>query len=50
MDASRIPDHILKDAELAARLPGFFRILSGHKLSREDMEKRLGIIKGTRQP
>ena len=31
-------------------LPVFFRTLSGQKPSREDMEKLLGIIRGTRQP
>jgi len=49
VDAGRIPDHLLKDEELAAHLPVFFRTLSGQKPSREDMEKLLGIIKGTRQ-
>jgi hypothetical protein len=49
VDAGRIPDHILKDTELAAHLPAFFRTLSGQKPSREDMEKLLGIIKGTRR-
>ena len=50
MDASRIPDRILEDKELTAHLPAFFRTLSGQKPSREDMEKLLGIIKGTRWP
>ena len=50
MDAGRIPGHILKDTELATHLPAFFRTLSGQKPSREDMEKLLGIIKGTRWP
>jgi hypothetical protein len=49
VDAGRIPDQILKDTELAAHLPAFFRTLSGQKPSREDMEKLLGIIKGTRR-
>ena len=49
VDAGRIPDHILEDKELAAHLPAFFRTLSGQKPSREDMEKLLGIIKGTRR-
>jgi hypothetical protein len=35
---------------LAARLLAYFRTLSGQKRSREDMEKLLGIIKGTRRP
>ena len=50
VDAGRIPDHILEDEKLAAHLPAFFRTLSGQKPSREDLEKLLGIIKGTRQP
>ena len=48
VDAGRIPDRILEDKELAAHLPAFFRTLSGQKPSREDMEKLLGSIKGTR--
>jgi transcriptional regulator with XRE-family HTH domain len=50
VDAGRIPDHLLEDEELAAHLPVFFRTLSGQKPSREDLEKLLGIIKGTRKP
>jgi hypothetical protein len=36
--------------ELTAHLPEFFRTLSGQKPSREDMEKLLKIIQGTRKP
>jgi hypothetical protein len=50
VDAGRIPDRILEDKGLTAHLPAFFRTLSGQKPSREDMEKLLGIIKGTRRP
>jgi transcriptional regulator with XRE-family HTH domain len=50
VDAGRIPDHILEDKELAAHLPVFFRTLSGQKPSREELEKLLEIIKGTRRP
>ena len=50
MNAGRIPDHILKDTELAAHLPAFFRTLCGQEPSREDMEKPLGIFKGTPRP
>ncbi|MGB7767709.1 MAG: hypothetical protein WBN22_02515 [Verrucomicrobiia bacterium] len=50
VDAGRIPDHILEDKELASHLPVFFRTLSGQKPSREDLEKLLAIIKGTRRP
>jgi hypothetical protein len=49
VDASRIPDHILEDKELAAHLPTSFRTLSGQKPSREVTEKLLGIIKGARR-
>ena len=48
--AGRIPDHILEDKELTAHLPAFFRALSGQNPSREDREKLLAIIKGTRGP
>jgi hypothetical protein len=50
VDANRIPDHLLKDTELAAHLTCFFRTLSGQKPSLEDREKLLGIINGTRRP
>jgi transcriptional regulator with XRE-family HTH domain len=50
VDAGRIPGHILEDEKLAAHLPAFFRTLSGQKPSREDLDKLLGIIKGTRKP
>ncbi len=50
VDAGRIPDHILENEELAAHLPVFFRTLSGQKPSREDLDKLLAAIKGTRTP
>jgi hypothetical protein len=50
VDAGRIPGHILADKELAAHLAAFFRTLSGQKPSREDREKLLGMINGTRRP
>jgi hypothetical protein len=50
VDAGRIPDHILEDEKLAAHLPTFFRTLSGQKPSREELDKLLDIIKGTRKP
>jgi transcriptional regulator with XRE-family HTH domain len=50
VDAGRIPDHIVDDKKLAAHLPAFFRTLSGQKPSREDLDKLLGIIQGTRKP
>ena len=48
VSAGRIPDRILADKELVAHLPAFFRTLSGPKPSRQDKEKLLAIIKGTR--
>jgi hypothetical protein len=48
--AGRIPDHILENKEPAAHLPAFFRALAGQKPSREDTERLLAIIKGTRHP
>ena len=48
--AGRIPERILEDKELTAHLPVFFRTLSGQKPSREELEKLLEIIKGTRRP
>jgi transcriptional regulator with XRE-family HTH domain len=50
VDAGRIPDHVLENEELMARLPAFFRTISGQKPSREDLEKLLGIIKVTNRP
>ena len=49
VDAGRIPDRILEDKELVAHLPAFFRTLSGQKPSREDTQRLLAIIKGTRR-
>lgn len=40
----------IRDTELTAHLPAFFRTLSDQKPSWEDMEKLLAIIKGTRRP
>ena len=50
MDAGRIPDHILEDEKLATHLPTFFHTLSGQNPSREELDKLLDIIKGTRKP
>jgi hypothetical protein len=49
-DAGRIPDHILKNTELAAHRPAYLRTLSGQRPSREDLEELLGIVKGTLRP
>ena len=45
----RIPDRILQDKHLAAHLPAFIRALAGQKPSREDTERLLAIINGTRR-
>jgi hypothetical protein len=45
----RIPDHILQNKTLIAQLPALFRALSGQKPSREDNDKLLAIIKGSRR-
>ena len=50
MDAGRIPDYVLKDEQLMAQLPVFFRTLSGQKPSREDLEKLVEIIRNAKQP
>jgi hypothetical protein len=50
VDAGRIPDYVLKDEQLMAQLPVFFRTLSGQKPSREDLEKLVDIIRNANQP
>jgi hypothetical protein len=50
VDAGRIPEYVLKDEQLVAKLPVFFRTLSGQKPSREDLEKLLEIINRARHP
>jgi hypothetical protein len=50
VDAGRIPGYVLKDEQLAAQLPVFFRTLSGDKPSREDLEKLLAIINRAGRP
>jgi len=44
------PDHVMENEELLAKLPAFFRALSGQKPSREDLEKLLKIIRSANQP
>lgn len=48
VDTGRIPDQLLRDEKLVEHLPLFFRTLSGQKPSREDLEKLMELIKGTR--
>ena len=50
VDAGRIPGHVMENEELLAKLPAFFRTLSGHKPSREDLEKLLKIIRSANRP
>ena len=50
VDAGRIPDHVMENEELLAKLPAFFRTLSGQKPSRADLEKLLKIIRSANQP
>jgi len=44
VDFGRIPDYVLKDENLVAQLPVFFRTISGQKPSREDLEKLVELI------
>ncbi len=50
VDAGRIPDDLLRDKQLVARLPAFFRALAGQKPSREDLQALLEIINRARHP
>ena len=50
VDAGRIPHHVLKDEELLAKLPAFFRTISGNKPTCEDLEKLLKLIRGANKP
>lgn len=45
IDAGRIPSYVLEDKELTAKLPAFFRTLSGQKPSKQDLETLLEIIR-----
>jgi transcriptional regulator with XRE-family HTH domain len=45
VDAGRIPDRVLKDEELVAKLPAFFRTLSGHKPSEEEFENLIKLLR-----
>src|SRR5437667_10025070 len=50
VDSGRIPDYVLKDEELVAQLPVFFRTISGQKPSREDLEKLVELIRSANRP
>ena len=45
VDSGRIPDYALRDEEIMAHLPGFFRTGSGQKPSREDLEELVELIR-----
>ena len=50
VDAGRIPNYILEDEELVAKLPAFFRTLSGQKPVSDDLEKLLKVIRRSHRP
>jgi transcriptional regulator with XRE-family HTH domain len=50
VDAGRIPDYILEDKELMAKLPVFLRTLSGQKTCKEDLENLVEIIRRSHRP
>ena len=45
VDAGRIPDHVLEDKELLAKLPTFFRTISGNKPSRTELENLIKLLR-----
>jgi transcriptional regulator with XRE-family HTH domain len=45
VDAGRIPERVLKDEELLAKLPVFFRTLSGHKPTEEELENLIKLLR-----
>ena len=45
VDAGRIPDHVLKDEELLAKLPAFLRTISGNKPSRAELENLIKLLR-----
>ena len=45
VDAGRIPDHVLKDEELLAKLPAFFRTISGNRPTRAKLEKLMKLLR-----
>jgi transcriptional regulator with XRE-family HTH domain len=45
VDAGRIPDHIMEDEELLAKLPAFFRTISGNKPSRAELENLIKLLR-----
>lgn len=47
IDAGKIPQYVLKDAELVKRLPVFFRTATGKKPSPQDLLKLAEILKNS---
>jgi transcriptional regulator with XRE-family HTH domain len=47
VDAGRIPGHVMENEELLAKLPAFFRTLSGQKPSRVDLGKLIKVLRET---
>ena len=45
VDAGRIPDHVLKDEELLAKLPALFRTISGGMPSRTRLENLMRLLR-----
>ncbi|HXI70102.1 MAG TPA: helix-turn-helix transcriptional regulator [Verrucomicrobiae bacterium] len=45
VDAGRIPSHVLEDEELLAKLPAFFRTISGNKPSRAELENLIKLLR-----
>ena len=45
VDAGRIPDHVLEDEELLAKLPAFFRTISGNKPTRAELENLIKLLR-----
>ena len=45
IDAGKIPQYVLNDAELVSRLPVFFRTATGKKPTVEDLKKLAEILK-----
>ena len=45
VDAGRIPNHVMQDKELLAKLPAFFRAISGNRPSRAELENLIKLIR-----
>ena len=45
VDAGRIPDHVMQDKELLAKLPLFFRTISGQRPTRIQLTSLLKLLR-----